>query len=75
MMDSYPVILYIGAAILGKIGGELIITDRAVQAMLKPSEFTTFAFILFSTISVVATGRLLQLTKPDVSSTSDHLQP
>jgi len=75
MMDRYPVILYIGAAILGKIGGELIITDPAVQAMLKPSEFSTLAFILFSTIAVVATGRLLQLTKPDVGSTSDHLQP
>lgn len=75
VMDRYPLILYIGAAILGKIGGELIITDPAVQAMLNPSKFTTLAFILFSALSVVAAGRLLQLTKPDAGSTSDHLQP
>jgi YjbE family integral membrane protein len=75
LMDRYPIILYIGAAILGKIGGELIITDPAVQALLSPSKFTTIAFILFSALSVVAAGRLLQLTKPDVSSISDHLQP
>lgn len=65
IMDRYPFILYIGAAILGKIGGELIITDPAVQAVLHPSEFTTLAFILFSTISVVAVGRYLQQAKAD----------
>jgi predicted tellurium resistance membrane protein TerC len=65
LMDRYPIILYIGAAILGKIGGELIITDPAVQAMLKTSNFATFAFILFSTISVVAVGRYLQRAKVD----------
>ena len=27
LMDKYPVIIYIGAAILGKVGGEMIITD------------------------------------------------
>ena len=27
LMDKYPVIIYIGAAILGKVGGEMMITD------------------------------------------------
>ena len=75
LMDCYPIILYIGAAILGKIGGELIITDPAVQAILNPGKFTTLAFILFSTVSVVATGRFLQLTKQDAISNSNRLQP
>lgn len=75
LMERYPMILYVGAAILGKIGGELIITDPAVQALLNPSKFMALSFILFSTVSVVATGRLLQLTKPDVGSTSGHIQP
>jgi predicted tellurium resistance membrane protein TerC len=74
-MDRYPVILYIGVAILGKIGEELIITDPAVQAILNPSKFTTLAFILFATVTVVATGRFLQLTKQDATSNSNRLQP
>jgi predicted tellurium resistance membrane protein TerC len=75
LMDCYPIILYLGAAILGKIGGELIITDPAVQAILNPGKFTTLAFILFSTVSVVATGRFLQLTKQDAISNSNRLRP
>ena len=27
LMDKFPVIIYVGAALLGKIGGEMIITD------------------------------------------------
>ncbi|NCO59214.1 TerC family protein, partial [bacterium] len=27
LMDKYPIIIYIGAAILGKVGGEMMITD------------------------------------------------
>ncbi|MBF0396027.1 MAG: YjbE family putative metal transport protein [Desulfobacterales bacterium] len=37
MMDKYPIIIYIGAAILGKVGGEMIITDPTVENLLKPS--------------------------------------
>lgn len=66
MMDRYPFILYIGAAILGKIGGELIITDPAVQAKLSPSASATWAFVLLSAISVVAVGRYLQQAKADI---------
>jgi YjbE family integral membrane protein len=32
LMDRYPVILYLGAALLGKVGGEMIITDPAVMS-------------------------------------------
>jgi hypothetical protein len=46
-----------------------------VQAILNPGKFTTLAFILFSTVSVVATGRFLQLTKQDAISNSNRLRP
>jgi len=58
-----PLILYIGAAILGKIGGELIIIDPAVQTLLDPSEFATLAFVLVSAVSVVTIGRSVQVAK------------
>ncbi len=34
LMDKYPVIIYIGAAILGKVGGEMIITDPFTAGLL-----------------------------------------
>jgi YjbE family integral membrane protein len=36
LMDRYPVIIYLGAAILGKVGGEMIMTDRLTTAFLAP---------------------------------------
>jgi predicted tellurium resistance membrane protein TerC len=32
LMDKYPLILYAGAALLGKVGGEMMITDPAVMS-------------------------------------------
>ena len=36
LMDRYPIIIYIGATILGKVGGEMIMTDRLTTALLSP---------------------------------------
>ncbi|HTL67897.1 MAG TPA: TerC family protein [Lacunisphaera sp.] len=37
LMDRYPLIIYLGSAILGKVGGEMIMTDRLVTEALHPS--------------------------------------
>jgi cytidylate kinase len=37
LMDKYPVIIYIGAAILGKVGGEMLLTDPFTVKLLPPS--------------------------------------
>jgi YjbE family integral membrane protein len=37
LMDKYPVIIYIGAAILGKVGGEMMITDPFTIQLLPAS--------------------------------------
>ncbi len=37
LMDRYPVIIYIGAAILGKVGGDMIMTDRLTEKLLHPA--------------------------------------
>ena len=36
LMARYPIVVFIGAAILGKVGGEMILTDRIVAANLLP---------------------------------------
>ncbi|HEY6011186.1 MAG TPA: YjbE family putative metal transport protein [Nitrospirota bacterium] len=40
LMDKYPVIIYIGAAILGKVGAEMIITDPFTLRLLPDSLLT-----------------------------------
>ena len=37
MMDKYPITLYIGAAVLGRVGGEMILTDSFVRNLFHPS--------------------------------------
>ncbi len=37
LMDRFPVIIYIGAGILGRVGGDMIITDPKTVAYLHPS--------------------------------------
>ena len=37
LMDRYPTILYLGAAILGKVGGEMMSTDPFITRTLHPS--------------------------------------
>ncbi len=49
LMERYPVILWLGAAILGRVGGEMIISDPWVQGLLNPSlafRYGTEAFFI-----------------------------
>jgi predicted tellurium resistance membrane protein TerC len=50
-MDRYPIIIYIGAAILGKVGGEMIMTDRLTTALLSPP-----AWLIIVVEAVLAAG-------------------
>ncbi|MDA8125918.1 MAG: TerC family protein [Deltaproteobacteria bacterium] len=43
LMDRYPLILWAGAAILGKVGGEMIITDPWVRSLLNPPLWVEYA--------------------------------
>src|SRR5260370_9110392 len=43
LMDRYPSTIYLGAPILGKVGGEMMITDPSVQRMLHPSQAMLYA--------------------------------
>ncbi len=52
LMDKYPVILWIGAAILGKVGGEMMITDPWVHSMLNPPKWIVYAVMLLFVIFV-----------------------
>lgn len=51
LMDKYPIILWAGAAILGKVGGEMMITDPWINGLLSPPKWIEYAvmaaFIVF----------------------------
>ena len=36
VMDNYPVIVYAGAALLGRVAGQMIVTDAFTVQMLRP---------------------------------------
>jgi YjbE family integral membrane protein len=43
LMDRYAVIIYLGAAILGKVGGDMIMTDRLIQELWRPAPWLVHA--------------------------------
>lgn len=59
LMDRYPIIIYIGAAILGKVGGEMVITDPYVVELLNPGKMMIYSIEALFMISVVVIGKLL----------------
>jgi len=58
LMDKYPVIIYIGAAILGKVGGEMLITDPFTVNLLHPSRITQYGVEAIFALGVVVVGKI-----------------
>jgi predicted tellurium resistance membrane protein TerC len=52
LMDKYPIILWGGAAILGKVGGEMMITDPWVHSLLNPPQWIEYAVMVFFVLFV-----------------------
>lgn len=58
LMDKYPTIIYIGAAVLGKVGGEMIITDPFIVNILKPGKLLIYSVEAVFAFGVIAAGKL-----------------
>jgi len=63
LMDKYPIIIYIGAAILGKVGGEMIITDPFTVNILNPGKLAIYSVELIGAAGVIVAGKLLMKWK------------
>ncbi|HEU0120015.1 MAG TPA: hypothetical protein VFQ91_05775, partial [Bryobacteraceae bacterium] len=59
IMDRYPIVIWIGAAILGHVGAELIITDPVVHAALHPSQAMEIGVQIAGALIVVAIGKII----------------
>ena len=58
LTNKYPIIIYLGAAVLGQIGGEMMVTDPFIVQILNPSNILTYCVEAFFTIGVVVAGKL-----------------
>jgi predicted tellurium resistance membrane protein TerC len=59
IMDKYPIVVWIGAAILGRVGAEMIITDPVIHDALHPSTPVEIAVQILGALIVVAVGKFL----------------
>jgi YjbE family integral membrane protein len=59
LMDRYPIILWVGAAILGRVGGHMMITDPLTQTLLQPPTLVVYATEAFFIVFVCGLAQLL----------------
>ena len=59
LMDRYPIILWIGAAILGKVGGEMMITDAWVVSLLNPPKWFQYGTEIFFVVFVCGLAKMM----------------
>jgi YjbE family integral membrane protein len=59
LIDKCPIILYVGAAILGKVAGEMIMTDPILVDLLAPTDFFVYVVEGLLAIGVIVVGKLL----------------
>jgi YjbE family integral membrane protein len=63
IMDRYPAIMYLGAAILGKVGAEMMLTDGFVVRTLHPLPWVVYAGEAVAVVGVLVLSRIMSRTK------------
>jgi YjbE family integral membrane protein len=63
LMDRYPATIYLGAAILGKVGGEMILTDPFVVRTVHPTDALRYSVQAALVVAVVVVGRMMSLAR------------
>jgi YjbE family integral membrane protein len=58
LMDKYPIIVWIGAAVLGRVGAEMIITDSWIAGKIEPSKALQIACEIIGAVGVLAVAKL-----------------
>ncbi len=57
LMDKFPVIIYLGSALLGKIGAEMVFTDPVVGRLIAPTKLMMYSAELLCAAGVIIVGR------------------
>jgi YjbE family integral membrane protein len=59
VMDRYPLTMYAGVAILGRVAGEMMLGDPFMRRLLHPSDFLRYGAELALMAAIIVTGRWL----------------
>ena len=59
LMNRYPATIYLGGAILGQVGGEMILKDPFVAGILHPTDTLRYVVEGVLIVAVVVAGKLL----------------
>jgi YjbE family integral membrane protein len=57
LMDRYPFTIYLGAGILGRVGGDMVLTDRFVDRLLHPSNTARYIVEAVLFVALFAGGK------------------
>jgi YjbE family integral membrane protein len=63
MLDRFPVLLYVGAAILGEVGAGMMLTDAFVTRTLHPAQWVIYTGEAVGVAGVLIASRLLARRK------------
>jgi len=76
LMDRFPIIILIGAAILGRVGGEMMITDPFIEGLFHPGKIIEYSVQIFFAVGVIVFGKLLVYWKRSAqqAGSSDQTQ-
>jgi YjbE family integral membrane protein len=58
LMDRYPIIIYLGAAVLGRVAGEMIFTDPVIVRWLQLPAWFNYAMEAVGAVGVIVVGKL-----------------
>lgn len=59
LMDRYPFVVFLGSAILGKVGAEMMITDPFIVRMMHPPEWLKYVAEGLAIAGILAVGKVL----------------
>ncbi len=57
LMDRFPIIIYVGAALLGKIGAQMIMTDPVISRFATPSKTLVHTIEVLCAAGIIVVGR------------------
>jgi predicted tellurium resistance membrane protein TerC len=71
LMDRYPIILWIGAALLGKVGGEMMATDPFIVELLQLPHWAEYASMAFFVAFVCGLSKWI-INRKKVKCATEH---
>ncbi len=74
LMDRFPVIVYLGAAVLGKVSGEMIISDPVMMKVLHhPGHYVEYGVQILFAVAVVVTGKVCMRIRANKAAAAGRL--